>query len=338
MKLLVTGGAGFIGSNFVRLLASESEHELTVLDALTYAGNLANLEGIPAGRLRFVHADICDAAAVRACCAGQDAVVHFAAESHVDRSILDPGAFVRTNVLGTQVLLTAARGAGVERYVQVSTDEVYGSLSSSGRFSEESPLCPSSPYSASKAGADLLAQAAAHTFGLAVLITRCGNNYGPYQFPEKLIPLTILRAMRGEPIPVYGDGRNVRDWIHVEDHCRAIWRVLEAGAPGRVYNVGSDGERPNLEIVREILRLVGTSRDLITFVRDRPGHDFRYALDSSRLRRELGWSPRWTLGSGLAATVRWYREHPEWWGKVLSGEYLEYTRRQYGALAGGAGG
>jgi len=334
MRILVTGGAGFIGSNFIRhVLAARPHARVVNFDLLTYAGNLRNLEGVDRDpRYRFVRGDVGDAAAVHEAVQGCDVVVNFAAESHVDRSILDPAAFVRTNVLGTQNLLQAARAAQVSLFVQVSTDEVYGSLGETGAFTETTPLDPSSPYSASKAAADLLVQAAHKTFGLATVITRCSNNYGPFQFPEKLIPLMITNALEGQPLPVYGDGLYRRDWLHVEDHCRALDRVLEAGVPGAVYNVGGGGgERTNLFIVREILKLLGRPESLIRHVQDRPAHDRRYAVDSARLRRELGWEPRYSVEEGLRATVEWYRTHEAWWREVKSGEYRNYYERQYGA-------
>ncbi|MDI3281118.1 MAG: dTDP-glucose 4,6-dehydratase, partial [Bacillota bacterium] len=260
---------------------------------------------------------------------GVDVIVNFAAESHVDRSIEEPGVFIRTNVAGTQVLLDAARRYGVPLFVQISTDEVYGSLGPAGAFTEETPLAPNSPYSASKAGADLLVRAYHHTYGLPAIITRCSNNYGPYQFPEKLIPLMITNALADEPLPVYGDGLHVRDWLYVEDHCRALDLVLEKGRPGEVYNIGGAGERTNLEVVRAILRLLGKPESLIRFVKDRPGHDRRYAMDASKIRRELGWAPRYSFEEGLRRTVQWYLEHRRWWEEIKSGEYREYYRRMY---------
>ncbi len=335
MNVLVTGGSGFIGSNLVRLLIAERpDWRVVNLDKLTYAGNaesLADLEGHP--RYRFVRGDIANGELVAEIARAEqiDAVMHLAAESHVDRSILSPAVFIETNVRGTQVLLEAARQLGVKRFLHVSTDEVYGSLGPTGLFTEETPLAPSSPYSASKASSDLLALAYAHTFQLPVVVTRCSNNYGPYQFPEKLIPLMIANALRDLPLPVYGDGKNVRDWIHVEDHCRGLLAALEAGRPGQVYNFGASSERRNLEIVREVLRQVGKPESLVQFVKDRPGHDRRYAIDASRARRELGWAPRHRFEEALAATVVWYREHRAWWERVISGEYREYYERQYGA-------
>lgn len=332
-KILVTGGAGFIGSNFVRLLLERGEHEVVNLDALTYAGNLENLAGVEDdSRYSFVKADITDAEAVAAVFESSrpTMVVHFAAESHVDRSVMDASAFVQTNVVGTQILLDAARRSEVERFVHVSTDEVYGSLGNEGRFTEDSPLQPNSPYSASKTGSDLLVRAAFHTHGFPVLITRCSNNYGPYQFPEKLIPLMIANAVEGKKLPVYGDGKNVRDWIHVTDHCEAVLRVCEAGRPGEVYNIGGNAERENLAVVRGILGLAGRGEELIAYVTDRPGHDRRYAIDGGKMERELGWTPRWGFETGLEATFSWYMEHREWWEHVRSGAYRDYYQRQYG--------
>ncbi|NLX49382.1 MAG: dTDP-glucose 4,6-dehydratase [Methanospirillum sp.] len=313
MRLLVTGGCGFIGTNFVRdQLARHPDRTVVNLDALTYAGNPANLADLaPDPRYLFVHGDIRDAALVETLVEGADAVVHFAAESHVDRSIADPGAFVSTNVQGTFTLLEAARRAGVERFVHVSTDEVYGSIRE-GAFREADPLRPSSPYSASKAGSDLLALAYHATHGLPVAVTRCSNNYGPYQFPEKLIPLFVTNLLEGEKVPVYGSGKNVREWIYVLDHCRAVDLVLEKGAPGEVYNIGSGVEKTNLEITDALLRLLGRDGSWVEHVEDRKGHDFRYAIDCSKLR-SLGWAPSFTFEEALAATVDWYRTHEAWW-------------------------
>ncbi len=335
-KILVTGGAGFIGSNFVRLVLERTPHAVVNFDALTYAGNLENLTGLEQHpRYAFVRGDIRDAATVQHAFAAHrpDLVAHFAAESHVDRSVLDATAFVQTNVVGTQVLLDAARAAGVARFLHVSTDEVYGSLGSTGRFHEDSPLQPNSPYSASKTGSDLLARAAFHTHGFPTIVTRCSNNYGPYQFPEKLIPLMIANALEDKALPVYGDGRNVRDWIHVSDHCEGLLRVLEAGRPGEVYNLGGDAERENLDVVRQILKLAGRTEALIRYVTDRPGHDRRYAIDSGKMLAELGWKPSIRFEDGLAATFRWYVEHRAWWERVRSGAYREYYERWYGARA-----
>jgi len=334
VNILVTGGAGFIGANHVRWLLANSDDRVVNLDALTYAGNLENLAGCEENpRYRFVRGDVRDADLVRRLLAEEkiEAVVHFAAESHVDRSIEGPRVFLETNVLGTQVLLDAAREAGVARFVQVSTDEVYGSLGPGDPpFTEEHPLRPNSPYSASKAAADLLCRAYHRTYGLPVCITRCSNNYGPYQFPEKLIPLMIANALEGKPLPVYGDGRNVRDWLFVEDHCRAVDLVMRRGRPGAVYNIGGGNEMENIAIVRLLLELLERDEALITFVTDRPGHDRRYAIDATRLREELGWEPRHDFASGIRATVRWYLEHRDWWERVRSGAYREYYDRMYG--------
>jgi dTDP-glucose 4,6-dehydratase len=330
--ILVTGGCGFIGSNFVRYaLGADPDVRVVNLDALTYAGNPDNLADLAEGpRYRFVKADVTDRAAVAAALEGVEAVVHFAAESHVDRSILDSGPFVRTNVLGTQVLLDAARARGVQRFLNVSTDEVYGSLGPTGAFTEETPLAPNSPYAASKAAADLLVRAYAHTFGMPCLITRCSNNYGPYQFPEKLIPLFISNLSRDEQVPVYGDGMQVRDWLHVRDHCAAIWTVWRQGRVGEVYNVGGRCEKTNLELTHALLAALGKPASLIKYVKDRPGHDRRYAIDCSKIERELGWRPTVTFEDGLRDTIRWYRDNAAWVERVRSGEYLKYYQRQYG--------
>ena len=332
--LLVTGGMGFIGSNFVRHILREHPTARVVnLDKVTYAGNPRNLADIAGdARYTFVQADICDAGAVAGALATHrpDQIVHCAAETHVDRSILGAGDFVRTNVEGTRVLLDAARAAGVRRFLHVSTDEVYGSLGSTGAFTEASPLQPNSPYAASKTGADVLARAYFVTYGLPVIITRTCNNYGPYQFPEKFIPLMVVNAMREEPLPIYGDGLYVREWLHVEDHCRALAAVLAAGQPGEVYNIGSGEERANLEVAREILRLTGRPETLLTHVTDRPGHDRRYALDHSKIRREIDWAPAIAFSAGLRHVVEWYRRHEAWWQEILSGEYRAYYRLQYG--------
>jgi dTDP-glucose 4,6-dehydratase len=335
MNLLITGGSGFIGSNLVRLVLTERpDWRIVNLDRLTYAGNaenLADLEGNP--HYRFVRGDIANGELVAELVRTEriDAVMHLAAESHVDRSILSPAIFIETNVRGTQVLLEAARELGVKRFLHVSTDEVYGSLGPTGLFTELTPLDPSSPYSASKAGSDLLALAYAHTFGMNVVVTRCSNNYGPYQFPEKLIPLMIANALRDRPLPIYGDGLNVRDWIHVEDHCRGLLAALEKGKAGQVYNFGASSERRNIEIVKGVLALLGKPESLIEYVKDRPGHDRRYAIDAAKAIRELGWSPRHRFEDALAATVAWYREHRGWWERILTGEYLKYYEKQYGA-------
>jgi dTDP-glucose 4,6-dehydratase len=330
---VVTGGAGFIGSNFVRLaLAQAAGLRIVTIDLLTYAGNLENLAGVPEDRHTFVRADVTDPEAMaRAIPAGADAVINFAAETHVDRSILGPVAFARTNVVGTQVLLEAARARGVRRFLQVSTDEVYGSLAPDApAFTEDHPLAPSSPYAASKAGADLLVLAAHRTYGQDVVITRCSNNYGPYQFPEKLIPLMLSNALEDKPLPVYGDGRQVRDWIYTDDHSRAILAAAARGRPGRVYNIGAKSERYNIDVVRGILRELGKPESLIRHVTDRPGHDRRYAIDSRRAQEELGWRPETDFDEGLARTIRWYRDHADWWRRVKDGSYREFYDKWYG--------
>ncbi len=331
-SVLVTGGCGFIGSNFVRyLLETEPETHVVNFDKLTYAGNLANLADLAKHpRYTFVQGDITDRDAVRKAFAGIQSVINFAAESHVDRSIHDARPFVHTNVLGTQVLLDAAREFNVERFVHVSTDEVYGSLGPTGLFTEETPIQPNSPYAASKAAADLLVRAAHHTFGLAALITRCSNNYGPYQFPEKLIPLFISNLLRDEQVPVYGDGQQVRDWIHVRDHCAGIARVWKAGRVGEVYNLGGHCELTNLQLTHKLLEAVGKPASLIKYVKDRPGHDRRYAIDCSKAERELGWRPRVSFEQGLRETVEWYQKNTEWIANIRSGEYLKYYEKQYG--------
>lgn len=333
MHLLVTGGAGFIGSCYVRMARRQRPSSLVVnLDALTYAGNLESLADLKddAGHV-FVKGDIRDGDLVRRLLVTHkiEAIVNFAAESHVDRSILSAEPFIDTNVVGTLRLLEAARATGVRRFVQVSTDEVYGSLGQTGTFSETTPVSPRSPYSASKAAADHLVEAFHHTHGLDMVITRCSNNYGPHQFPEKLIPLMILNAFEDRPLPVYGDGLYVRDWIHVEDHCEAIDLALARGRAGQVYNVGAQNERPNLDVVRGILKLTGRDESLIRYVPDRPGHDRRYAMDATKVRAELGWRPRRAFEQGLAETVDWYRTHASWWERVRSGAYREYYERQY---------
>ena len=337
-KLFITGGAGFIGSAFVRvILAERPEWKITNFDALTYAGNLDNLAGIDSRRHRFIQGDINDRAAVlTALDEGSDAIVHFAAESHVDRSIANADAFLRTNILGTQVLLDAARQRRVGRFLQISTDEVMGSLpeDDTAYFTEESPFAPNSPYAASKAAAEHLVRAAHHTFGLDTVITRCGNNYGPRQFPEKLIPLLLANALRNDSIPVYGDGCNVRDWIYVDDHCRAILGVLEKGRAGEVYHIGARNERRNIDIVESILRHLGKPRSLIRHVKDRLGHDRRYAIDPAKIDMEIGWRPRETWQSGLAKTIQWYQDHGEWVERTRSGAYRQYYAQQYGADLG----
>ena len=336
VRILVTGGAGFIGSNYVRLRRARNPGDvLVVLDALTYAGNLASLAGVEA--IRFVRGDIGDARMVDSLLRDHniEAVVHFAAESHVDRSILEPTSFVRTNVLGTHTLLEQARRAGVKRFLLVSTDEVYGDLGPDGApAGESSLLAPRSPYAASKAAADLLAQAWFETWRFPVVITRCVNNYGPRQFPEKLVPLVILNALEGLPLPIYGDGLQVRDWIHVEDHCAALDLVLEGGREGQVYNVAGRSPRSNLDLVKSILGLLRRPESLIRLVADRPGHDRRYAVDDTRIERELGFHARWRLDAGLEATVDWYLANRPWWEAVRSGEYRDWYEKNYARRGG----
>jgi dTDP-glucose 4,6-dehydratase len=332
MRLLVCGGAGFIGSNFIRVRLASSDDEIVVLDKLTYAGrreNFHDLEDDP--RFSFIHGAIEDAEAVATACEGVAAIVNFAAETHVDRSIAEPDAFVKTHAQGTYVLLEAARARGL-RYLQVSTDEVYGSIAE-GSFTETSPLDPSSPYSATKAGADLLVSGYHHTYGLETLICRGSNNYGPYQYPEKLIPLMVLNALAGDRLPVYGDGLNVRNWLFVEDFGRAIAHVLDHGTPGEVYNVGGPDECTNIEVVKRILELCDRDQSLLEYVSDRPGHDRRYSLSSDKVRG-LGWEPQVRFADGLALTVDWYRDNGWWWEPIRSGAYREYYQRQYGLELG----
>jgi dTDP-glucose 4,6-dehydratase len=331
MKLLVTGGAGFIGSNFIRhILARHPGYSIRNLDKLTYSGNLHTLRDLEGSeRHTFVRGDIGDRRKLHEVLEGIEAVIHFAAESHVDRSILDSTAFIKTNVLGTQCLLDAARQAGVKRFVLVSTDEVYGSAPSGEKFSEASHLAPNSPYAASKAGADLVARAYFRTYRFPVIITRCTNNYGPYQYPEKFIPLIIVRALQGESIPVYGDGLQIRDWIHVTDHCAGLDAVLHNGRDGEIYNLGAGNEWPNLEIARRILQLVGKPETLLTYVQDRPGHDRRYALNSDKAEKELGWAPNISLENGLKQTVDWYVSNREWIRRVTARRYRSYYRQHY---------
>jgi dTDP-glucose 4,6-dehydratase len=336
MNVLVTGGAGFIGSAFVRMLAAETDWRVVNLDKLTYAGNLENLAGIAEGPLyRFVHGDICDAEAVLALMEEEkpDAIVHFAAESHVDRSILSPEPVIRTNLNGTFSLLEAARRLRIARFVHVSTDEVYGSLEAPHEATEEYPMNASSPYSAAKAGSDLLVRSYFVTYKLPVLITRASNNYGPYQFPEKLIPLMITNAFEDKPLPVYGDGMQVRDWLYVDDHCRGILTVLQEGREGEIYNIGGNRSLPNLEVVRRVLELTGKPETLIQFVKDRPGHDRRYALSSEKLMSETEWLPLADFETGLAETIDWYRNNASWIANVRSGEYRSYYERNYGNRA-----
>ncbi|MCM2536049.1 dTDP-glucose 4,6-dehydratase [Neobacillus pocheonensis] len=334
MKLLITGGAGFIGSNFVRYMVNKyPQYTIVNLDLLTYAGNLENLKDIEnAPNYTFVRGDIADREFINGLFQEEkfDYVINFAAESHVDRSITDPGIFVQTNIQGTLALLDAAKTMGVTKYLQVSTDEVYGTLGETGYFTEETPLAANSPYSASKAGADLLVRAYHETFGLPVNITRCSNNYGPFHFPEKLIPLMIINTLSDKELPIYGDGLNIRDWLHVEDHCQAIDLVLHQGRVGEVYNVGGNNERTNIDIVKTILKALGKPESLMKFVKDRPGHDRRYAIDATKLRTELGWSPKYNFDTGIEQTIQWYLNHQEWWKNIISGEYQEYVKAQYG--------
>lgn len=333
MKVLVTGGAGFIGSNFVRYMVKKyPEYNIVNLDSLTYAGNLENLKDIEElSNYKFVKGDIADRQFINQLFKEEkfDYVLNFAAESHVDRSITNPDIFIQTNIQGTQVLLDAVKNAEVKKYLQVSTDEVYGTLGETGYFTEETPLASNSPYSSSKAGADLLVRAYHETFGLPVNITRCSNNYGPFHFPEKLIPLMIINALNDKQLPVYGDGLNVRDWLHVEDHCQAIDLVLHKGKNGEVYNVGGNNERTNIEIVKTILKALDKPESLIKYVTDRPGHDRRYAIDATKLREELGWSPKYNFDTGIEQTIKWYLENQDWWKNIISGEYQEYFKNQY---------
>jgi dTDP-glucose 4,6-dehydratase len=333
-KLLVTGGAGFIGSNFVRMvLAEHPDYRVVNLDKLTYAGNLENLEGLlDHPQHVFVKGDIGDGERVAGLIEeyGIEAIVNFAAESHVDRSITGPKIFIETNVSGTLTLLMAARDKGIRRFLQVSTDEVYGSLGPEGAFTERTPLSPNSPYSASKASADLLVAAFGHTFGLPYNVTRCSNNYGPYQFPEKLIPLMINNALSDKPLPVYGDGLNVRDWIYVYDHCTAIWTVLMQAPVGEVYNIGGCNEKANIEVVKLVIKHLGKPETQIKFVTDRPGHDRRYAIDATKIITQLDWHPSVSFEQGLAKTIDWYLEHRAWLDHVVSGDYQRYYESMYG--------
>ena len=346
MNILVTGGAGFIGSNFVKLILDKNEgNKIVNLDVLTYAGNLENLKEVEAHPdYTFIKGDIQDRALLKDIFEKHqiDAVVNFAAESHVDRSIEDPEVFLRTNVMGTLALLDTAKSfwkltddkydrtfkEGV-KFLQVSTDEVYGSLGKTGMFTEETNIQPNSPYSASKASADMLARAYGETFGMPVNITRCSNNYGPYHFPEKLIPLMIANCMNDKDLPVYGDGMQIRDWLHVKDHCQAIYTVLKKGVLGEVYNIGGNNEKANLEIVNLIIETLGKSKDLIKYVKDRPGHDRRYAIDNSKITRELKWAPEYTFEQGIRETIEWYVSNKDWWDKILSGEYMDYYDNMY---------
>ena len=337
-KIFVTGGAGFIGSEFVHLiLGKTSDFEIINFDALTYAGNLENLKGLDEKRHKFVKGNICDKDAILGALPEDcEAIFNFAAESHVDRSIASANEFITTNVLGTQILLDAARAKNVRRFMQISTDEVMGSLpeDENAFFTEKSPLEPNSPYAASKAAAEHFVRAASETFGLDTVVTRCGNNYGQRQFPEKLIPLMIANALNDEPLPVYGDGQNVRDWIYVEDHCRAIWLAFEKGKSGEAYNIGARNERKNLDVVRSILDALGKPHDLIKFVKDRLGHDRRYAIDPMKAENELGWKPQTKWEEGLQKTINWYLENQDWVNHIRNGAYRDYYRELYGLEVG----
>jgi dTDP-glucose 4,6-dehydratase len=331
MKIFVTGGAGFIGSNFIRhVLRLGKNYSVVNYDKLTYAGNLANLEAIAdSPRYRFVKGDVCDTATVEMAMAGCDAVVHFAAESHVDRSIYEPAPVIETNVTGTFIVLQVARKLGVDRFVHISTDEVYGDMLPNCFADENSPLQPSSPYSASKAGSDLLVRSYVRTYGFPALITRASNNYGPYQFPEKFLPLMITNALDDKPLPIYGDGKQQRDWLHVEDHCSGILAVLERGRIGEAYNIGGLDVEENLSMAKRLLRVMGKQETLLTYVKDRPGHDRRYALDCRKIETELGWKPAIPLDEGLRQTIEWYRRNVEWLAGVRGGEYLSYYQKYY---------
>lgn len=335
MKLLVTGGAGFIGSNFIRyILTRQPAWEIINVDKLTYAGNLENLSGVEKrSNYSFFRGDIADYYFMEPLFRkGIDVVINFAAESHVDRSIQDAGPFMKTNITGTHVLLELAHRHGISKFVQVSTDEVYGSLGAEGKFSEVSPLCPNSPYSASKAAADLLCRSYFKTYNLPAIVARCSNNFGPYQFPEKFIPLIITNTVENKTIPVYGDGLNVRDWIFVEDHCRALEMVVQKGQAGEVYNIGADNEFSNMELVKKILQVLNKPDTLIKFVQDRPGHDRRYAINSGKIKQSLGWEPIYSFDEALRRTISWYLENPDWWKRIKSGAYQEYYHKWYGRL------
>lgn len=333
--IVITGGCGFIGSNLIRwLLANRKDWRLVNLDKLTYAGNLENLSDVQSHpNYRFIKGDISDPDCVRGAVAGADYVLNLAAESHVDRSIMDSRPFIQTNVVGTQCLLDACRSARVKRFVQISTDEVYGNLGPTGLFTETTPLAPNSPYSASKAAADLLVRSYHHTFGMDTVITRCSNNYGPYQFPEKLIPLFVSNLLNDQPVPVYGDGQQIRDWIYVTDHCTGIVAACEQGKSGETYNFGGECEKANLELTHSLLKLLGKPTSLIRYVPDRPGHDRRYAIDCSKAKRELGWAPKVQFETGLDQTLAWYKSHQSWVDNIRSGTYREYYQKQYGKLS-----
>ena len=335
-NILVTGGAGFIGSNFIKYSLNNFDYNIVNFDKLTYAGNLENLVDVEFNdKYKFVKGDICEKEEVTKAVLDNeiDTIINFAAESHVDRSILGAKEFINTNVGGTHVLLEVLKDNKLEKYLQVSTDEVYGSLPEDKKeikFTENTPITTNSPYSASKASADLLCNAFYHTFDLPILITRCSNNYGPYQFPEKLIPLMIAKAMEGEQLPVYGDGKNIRDWLYVDDHCSAIMTVLNKGKEGEVYNIGGNNEWYNIDIVKLILKKLDISEDKIKYVKDRPGHDRRYAIDSTKIMSELGWKPKYNFETGIELTINWYKKNVDWWKKVMSGEYLKYYEENYG--------
>ncbi|MBI5020384.1 MAG: dTDP-glucose 4,6-dehydratase [Ignavibacteriales bacterium] len=334
MTILVTGGCGFIGSNFVKYILDTYPEDIVInFDKLTYAGNLENLTDIEKNpKYHFVKGDICSRIEVENCIKkfNIDVIINLAAESHVDRSILGPAVFIETNITGTGVLLQIAKEIGIKKFVQISTDEVYGSLGNEGKFTETTPLHPNSPYSASKTSADLLALAYEHTFGLPVVITRCSNNYGPYQFPEKLLPLMIANALDNKPLPVYGDGMNIRDWLYVKDHCIAIDVVLRKGKVGEIYNIGGNNEWANINIVKLLLKILNKPESLIKYVKDRPGHDRRYAIDASKIETELGWKPSVTFEIGLEKTVNWYLNNEQWWRRIISGEYQQYYQKLYG--------
>lgn len=333
-SILVTGGAGFIGSNFINyFLKTRNDYSIINLDKLTYAGNLENLKPVEKNINHiFIKGDICNFELVKYIFEKYDIeyVINFAAESHVDRSILSSEIFYRTNAIGTNVLLELSKTYGLKKFIQISTDEVYGSLGKEGYFTENTPLSPNSPYSSSKAAADLMALSFCHTYNVPVTITRCSNNYGPYQFPEKLIPLMIINALQNKKLPVYGDGLNVRDWIYVEDHCRGIETVLDSGKIGEVYNIGASSEKPNIEIVKLVLKEMNKTENLIEYVKDRPGHDRRYAINSSKIKNELNWQPKYSFENSLSNTISWYLSNKSWWQKILTGDYLKYYKLQYG--------
>ncbi len=335
MKLFITGGAGFIGSNFIRyILTKHNSYKIVNFDKLTYAGNLQNLVDVEktfSDQYQFIHGDICDKDKLISIFEEEkfDAIINFAAETHVDRSIIDSDIFIQTNIIGTKVLLDTAMKYDVPKYIQISTDEVYGSLGPDGKFTEDSPLSPNSPYSASKASADMLVNSYYKTYDLPVMITRCSNNYGPYQFPEKLIPLMIMNASEGKPLPIYGDGNNIRDWIYVDDHSSAVQSVLEKGKPGKVYNIGGDCEMENIDVVETILSKMNKSKDLIEYIKDRPGHDKRYAMDYSLMESDLSWEPKIHFEDGIKRTIEWYMINDQWLNNIITKEYLRYYEQNY---------